>query len=493
VTSATRAPAPTTIVFGTDGWRARIADEFTYENVRRCADGVAAYVVERGETAKGVVIAYDRRFSSEYFAMAAAEILLAHDIPVAFGVHAVPTQMCSFEVVERGAAAGIVITASHNPWVDNGFKVKAPTGAAAGADILGVIERRLAANGGVDLERRPFADAEAAGLVERFDPYEGYERFVRRTVDLDALRDADMSILVDPMWGAGSGWLSRLLAGGRIRVDEIHQERNPYFGGVNPEPIRPNIDETLGRLAGGGYDLGLMLDGDADRAGAADERGTFIHQLQVTGLLMYYLAEHRGWRDPVVVSVNNTSMAARLGEHYGITTYETPVGFKFIGPKMIETGAMMGGEESGGFGFGMHLPERDGVYADLMLLDLFMRERAAGRWPVSRAIEHFHELAGPSFYLRIDVHVERAAYPETKRRLLVDLAAAPPTELAGEPIARTVPLETGDGFKFFLADGSWLLIRTSGTEPLVRVYTEATSADLRDALLVAGERLVRGS
>jgi phosphomannomutase len=486
-------PSPTTIVFGTDGWRARIADEFTYDNVRRCADGVAAYVVERGETARGVVVAYDRRFSSEFFAMAASEILLAHDIPVAFAAHAVPTQMSSYEVVERGSAAGIVITASHNPWVDNGFKVKAPTGAAAGADILGAIERRLAANGGVGLDRRPFADAEAAGLVERFDPYDGYERFVRRTVDLDALRDADMSILVDPMWGAGSGWLSRLLAGGRIRVDEIHQERNPFFGGVNPEPIRPNIDEALARLAGGGYDLGLLLDGDADRAGAADERGTFLHQLQVTGLLMYYLAEHRGWRDPVVVSVNNTSMAARLGEHYGITTHETPVGFKFIGPKMIETGAMMGAEESGGFGFGMHLPERDGVYADLMLLDLFMREQAAGRWPVSRAVEVFHELAGPSFYLRIDVHVERAAYAETKRRLLVDLAAAPPAELGGEPIARTVPLDTGDGFKFFLADGSWLLIRASGTEPLVRIYTEATAAELRDALLAAGERLVRGS
>ena len=471
----------------------RIADEFTYENVRRCADGVAAYVVERGETAKGVVVAYDRRFSSEHFAMAAAEILLAHDIPVAFAVHAVPTQMSSYEVVERGSAAGIVITASHNPWVDNGFKVKAPTGAAAGADILGVIERRLAVNGGIGLDRRPFADAEAAGLVERFDPYDGYERFVRRTVDLDALRDADMSVLVDPMWGAGSGWLSRLLAGGRIRVDEIHQERNPYFGGVNPEPIRPNIDEALGRLAGGGYDLGLLLDGDADRAGAADERGTFLHQLEVTGLLMYYLAEHRAWRDPVVVSVNNTSMAARLGGHYGITTHETPVGFKFIGPRMIETGAMMGAEESGGFGFGMHLPERDGVYADLLVLDLFMRERAAGRWPVSRAVELFHELAGPSFYLRIDVHIERAAYAETKRRLLVDLAAEPPTELAGESIARTVPLDTGDGFKFFLADGSWLLIRASGTEPLVRIYTEATSADVRDALLAAGERLVRGS
>ncbi len=487
------APEPTTIVFGTDGWRARIADEFTFDAVRRCADGVASYVVGRGEVAKGVVIAYDRRFASEHFAAAAAEILLAHDIPVAFADHAVPTQMSSFEVIQRGAAAGIVITASHNPWVDNGFKVKAPTGAAAGADILGVIEARLAANGTEAIARRPFADAEAAGLVERFDPFEGYERFVRRTVDLDALRAADLSVLVDPMWGAGSGWISRLLSGGRIRVTEIHQERNPYFGGVNPEPIRPNIDEALSLMAAGGYDLGLLLDGDADRAGAMDERGTFIHQLQVTGLLMYYLAEHRGWRDPVVVSVNNTSMAARLGEHFGIPTYETPVGFKFIGPKMIETGAMMGAEESGGFGFGMHLPERDGVYADLLLLDLFLRERGAGRWPVSEAIARFHELAGPSWYLRVDIHVERARYAETKRRLLVDLRDQPPTELGGLSVIRTVPLDTADGFKFWVADGSWLLIRASGTEPLVRVYTEATSEVTREALLVAGERLVRGS
>jgi phosphomannomutase len=488
----TSAPAPTSIVFGTDGWRARIADEFTFENVRRCADGVAQYVVDRGETAKGVVVAYDRRFASEHFAAAVAEVLLARDIPVALATGAVPTQMSSYEVVQRGAAAGIVITASHNPWVDNGFKVKAPTGAAAGADILSVIESRLAENGSARIDRRPLEDAEASGLVERFDPFEGYERFVRRTVDVDALKAADMRILIDPLWGAGAGWISRLLSGGRIDVHEIHLERNPYFGGVNPEPIRPNVDEALALLAGGGYDLGLLLDGDADRAGAADERGTFIHQLQVTGLLMYYLAEHRGWRDPVVVSVNNTSMAARLGAHYGIETYETPVGFKFIGPKMIETGAMMGAEESGGFGFGMHLPERDGIYADLLLLDLFLRERAAGRWPVSSAIERFHELAGPSWYLRIDVHVERSAYPETKRRLLVDLAAQAPVELAGEAIARTMPLDTGDGFKFFLADGSWLLIRASGTEPLVRVYTEATSAELRDTLLVAGEDLVRG-
>jgi phosphomannomutase len=493
VTSSAAAPAATTIVFGTDGWRARVADEFTFDNVRRCADGVARYVVDRGEQANGVVIAYDRRFASEHFAMAAAEVVLAQGIPVAFSERAVPTQMSSYEVVQRKAAAGIVITASHNPWTDNGFKVKAPTGSAAGPEILAVLEQQIARNGGTVIERRPFADAEAAGLVERFDPFPGYEAFVRETLDLDSLRAADFHVLVEPMWGAGAGWISRLLEGGRIRVTEIHQERNPFFGGVNPEPIRPNIDESLRMLEGGGYDLGLMLDGDADRAGAADERGTFIHQLQVTGLLVYYLAEHRGLRQPVVVSVNNTSMAGRLGERYGLEVHETSVGFKYIGPRMIETGAMMGGEESGGFGFGMHLPERDGIYADLLLLDLFLRERARGVWPASRILERFHEIAGPSFYRRIDVHVDRTEYDDVKRRLLVELREKAPTELAGQAVTRTVPLTTNDGFKFFVADGSWLLVRTSGTEPLVRVYTEATSEATREAMLRAGEALVRGT
>jgi phosphomannomutase len=488
----TDAPAKPPIVFGTDGWRARIAEDFTFENVRRCADGVAHYVIEKGEQAKGVVVAYDRRFASEHFAQAAAEVLLGHDIPVAFSSQAVPTQMSSYEVVQRGAAAGVVITASHNPWTDNGFKVKSPQGSAGGPDMLAVIERRLAENADHEPRRRPFADAEAAGLVERFDPYEGYEQYVRRTVDLDELRAADHDVLVDPMWGSGAGWLSRLLGGGRLRVREIHLERNPYFGGVNPEPIRPNVDEALRRIVDEGHELGLLLDGDADRAGAADEQGNFIHQLEVTGLLMYYLAEHRGLRDPVVVSVNNTSMAARIGKHYGIEVHESPVGYKYIGPLMIETGAMMGAEESGGYGFGMHLPERDGIYADLLLLDLFLKEMARGNWPVSRAVEQFHELAGPSFYRRIDVHVDRAVYADTKRRLLEGLLTSPPRDIAGAPVTRTQPLDTKDGFKFFVDDGSWLLIRTSGTEPLVRVYTEASSMEAREALVHAGEKLVRG-
>jgi phosphomannomutase len=484
---------PTRIVFGTDGWRARIADDYTFENVRRCAQAVAEYVAARGEQARGIVIAYDRRFASEHFAAAAAEVIVAHEIPIAIASQAVPTQMSSFEVVQRGSAAGIVITASHNPWTDNGFKVKAPTGGAAGPEMLSAIEALIAAGAGKAIPRRPLADAEAAGLVERIDPFAGYEAFIRPNVDLARLKDADVRLLVDPLFGSGAGWIPRLLSGGRVRVTEIHSERNPYFGGVNPEPIPPNVDEALARLAGGGFDLGLFLDGDADRSGLADERGTFISTLQIFGLLTYYLAEHRGLKAPVVKTVNETSMAERLGQRYGVPVYETPVGFKYVGPKMIETGAMMGGEESGGFGFGMHLPERDGIFTDLMLLDLFVCEKAAGRWPASKAIALFHEIAGPSSYRRVDIHFDRATYPALKERLLDELPERAPAALAGRPVVRTQPLSTNDGAKFFADDGSWLLVRFSGTEPLVRVYTEAASSAAVDANLATGERIVRGS
>ncbi len=491
MSATSAATEPTRIVFGTDGWRAKIADDYTFANVRRCAQAVAEYVVERGDRTRGIVFAYDRRFASEHFATAAAEVVLAHDIPIVFASQAVPTQMSSFEVVQRRAAAGIVITASHNPWTDNGFKVKSPEGASAGPEMLAAIEARIAAGDPKAIETRPFADAEAAGLVERYDPFEAYREFIGRNLDLDRLRAADLDLLIDPMYGAGATWMPRLLAGGRIRVREIHSERNPYFGGINPEPIPPNVNEALAAIVAGRADLGLFLDGDADRAGAADERGSFITTLQIFALLMYYLAEHRGLRQPVVKTVNETSMAERLGEHFGIEVYEVPVGFKYVGPKMIETGAMMGGEESGGFGFGMHLPERDGIFADLMLLDLFLREKEAGRWPVSKAMAHLHEIAGPSSYQRLDVHFDRTVYPALKDRLLVELPQKAPTELAGSPVVRTQTLSTNDGFKFFAADGSWLLVRFSGTEPLVRVYTEAVSPAAVEANLAVGEKIVR--
>ncbi len=342
-------------------------------------------------------------------------MLLAHDIPVSIASEPIPTQMTSYEVVEHGFACGVMITASHNPWTDNGFKVKSPTGAAAGPEILATLERTIRDGAGTPPPRRPYADALAAGKVELFDPFEGYRRFLERSLDLEPLRAADLRVLVDPMWGSGAGWIPRLLAGGRIQVTEIHSERNPWFGGVNPEPIRPNIDEALALLAAGGYDLGLLLDGDADRAGAADEQGD-VHpparghgpaHVPPAGAPRHATSR---WSRPST----RPSMVFRLGEMYGVPVHETSVGFKFVGPKMIETGAMMGGEESGGYGFGMHLPERDGIYADLMLLDLFIREKAAGRWPVSAAVAHMHDIAGPSFYLRRDVHADRAAYPALK-------------------------------------------------------------------------------
>jgi phosphomannomutase len=487
------APEPTRIVFGTDGWRAKTADEYTFVNVRRCAQAVAEYVVAHGDQSKGIVIAYDRRFASEHFAAAAAEVILAHDIPIAIASQAVPTQMSSFEVVQRHSAAGVVITASHNPWTDNGFKIKSPTGAADGPEMLTDIEGRIAAGAGRQIAGRPLADAEAAGMVDRYDPFEAYRKFIGTNLDLERLRAADLDLLVEPLYGAGAGWIPRILAGGKIRITEVHSERNPYFGGVNPEPIPPNVDETLARLAGGGFDLGLLLDGDADRSGLADERGTFISTLQIFGLLMYYLAEHRGLRAPVVKTVNETSMAERLGERYGVAVHEVPVGFKYVGPKMIETGAMMGGEESGGFGFGMHLPERDGIFTDLLLLDLFLREKEVGRWPASKAIAWLHEIAGPSSYRRVDLHVDRATYPALKTRLLAELPDRAPAELAGRPVVRTQTLTTNDGFKFFADDGSWLLIRFSGTEPLVRVYTEASSTAAVDSNLAQGERIVKGA
>ena len=268
-------------------------------------------------------------------------------------------------------------------------------------------------------------------------------------------------------------------------------ERNPFFGGVNPEPIRPNVDEALRRIVDEGHELGLLLDGDADRAGAADEQGNFIHQLEVTGLLMYYLAEHRGLRDPVVVSVNNTSMAARIGKHYGIEVFESPVGYKFIGPMMIETGAMMGAEESGGYGSGCTCPSGTASTRDLLLLDLFLKEMGRGVWPPSKAVAQFHELAGRrstagSTSMSIDRSTRRrsagCSRASSRRRRRPSSA-----HRSFDPAA-----STGDGVKLFVQDGSWLLIRTSGTEPLVRVYTEATSAEACDALVEAGETLVRG-
>ena len=482
--------ARSAIKFGTDGWRAGTADEYTFDAVRVCAQAVAEWVRKSGDADRGIVVGFDRRFRSEHFAAAAAEVVAAHGIHVFLASAASPTQSFSYATMKKKAKAGIVITASHNPWTDNGFKVKEETGSAASPALITQLEaiiHPLESHPG-DVKRMTFDDAKAKGLIEVFDPAPDYLARVAELFDLDAFRSAGYTIVCEPLYGSASGYFPRLLGGGKTRIVELHSERNPYFGGVNPEPIPPNIDEFLARIPKENADVGLAVDGDADRAGLADEKGTFVTTLTVYALLMWYLIEVRKLRKPVVKTVNMTSMIDRLGEKYGVPVYEVPVGFKYIGPKMQETGAMMGGEESGGFGFAMHLPERDGIVADLFLLDFMLRTRKKP----SQLIAELMDLAGPSFYLRRDLHRDAATYGQEKLKIMSRLDEARPGVLAGHTVKRVVPLDTKDGVKFFVDDGSWLLVRLSGTEPLVRVYAETRAKDEIKPMLDAGERMVLG-
>ncbi len=476
----------TKIKFGTDGWRAAIGEDFTFHNVRRCARAVAEYLEETGTAGRGVVVCHDRRFASEHFARACVEVLAAHGIRSFTPPEAVPTQVGSFFTRELGAGAGIVITASHNPWTDNGFKVKADAGGAAPPEMLSAIEATMDRHPDDELPpRRDHADAVAAGLVEMFDPFPRFRDQLASIVDIERIRAADKRVLVEPLYGSGAGWFTRLLDGGCLTIRELHTERNPYFGGVNPEPIRPNIDAWLEEIPRWGADIGIAFDGDADRVGMATEQGVFVNQLQVYGLLYWYLLDVRGQIGPAVYTVTTTSMAPRLAEIYGTQAYETGVGFKFVGPKMTETNAVIGGEESGGFGFGMHIPERDGLASGLFLLDLWLSKGKQA----SEVLAELQALAGPSYYDRIDIRFAREGYDAVKRSMLARLENEAPAQLAGGAVTRRVALNTGDGFKFYRDDGSWLLIRFSGTEALLRVYAEARSPQDLDALLAEGRRI----
>jgi phosphomannomutase len=476
----------TKIKFGTDGWRAAIAEDFTFHNVRRCARGVAEHLLAEGKTDRGVVVCHDRRFASEYFARACVEVLAAHGIRSFTPPDAVPTQVGSFFTRELGAGAGIVITASHNPWTDNGFKVKADTGGAGAPEMLAAIEATMDAHPEDELPpRREYADAVAAGLVETFDPYPRFQQQLASIVDLERIRAAERRVLVEPMYGSGAGWFTRLLGDGSLTIRELHTERNPFFGGVNPEPIRPNIDAWLDEIPRWGADIGIAFDGDADRVGMATEEGVFVNQLQVYGLLYWYLLDVRKQVGPAVYTVTSTSMAPRLAEIYGTQAYETGVGFKFVGPKMTETHAVIGGEESGGFGFGMHIPERDGLASGLFLLDLWLTKAKKA----SEVLAELQALAGPSYYNRIDIRFAREGYDAVKADTLARLEHEAPETLAGRAVVRRQALDTGDGFKFYRDDGAWLLIRFSGTEALLRIYVEARSPADVDALLEEGRRI----
>jgi len=479
------------IQFGTDGWRAGIADAYSFDAVRVCAQSVAEWVQKSGDADRGIVIGFDRRFRSEHFAAAAAEVVAAHGIHVFLASAASPTQSFSYATMRKKAKAGIVITASHNPWTDNGFKVKEESGSAASPAVITELEKIIhpLESHPQDVKRMKFDDAKAKGLVEIFDPAPDYLERVAQLFDLEAFKAAGYTIVCEPLFGSAAGYFPRLLGGGKTKIIELHAERNPFFGGVNPEPIPPNIDEFLARIPKENADVGLAVDGDADRAGLADEKGNFVTTLTLYALLMWYLLEVRKLRKPVVKTVNMSAMVDRLGEKYGVPVYEVPVGFKYIAPKMIETGAMMGGEESGGFGFAMHLPERDGIVADLFFLDFMLKTKKKP----SQLIAELMDMAGPSFYLRRDLHQDGNTYTQKKVEIMKRLDSERPKELAGHTVKNTVFLDTKDGVKFFVDDGSWLLVRLSGTEPLVRVYAETRKPNELKPMLDAGQRMVDGA
>jgi phosphomannomutase len=470
------------IKFGTDGWRGVIAEEYTFDNVRRCAQGFANYMLEQGNQGKWLLVGHDKRFSSEHFAAAVAEVLVGNGFKVHLTDGATPTPVIAYSIVNMNAAGGVNITASHNPGTDNGFKVRNHTGGAIDPEGLKRIEASIPDDLN-DVKRKPYSQAEAASEIVKFDAATPYIEHLTRDglIDLQPLKDAGLTVMVDSMWGNGAGYFPRLLSGGKTKVIEIHNTRNPVFPEMKrPEPIPPNIDVGLKATVDNHADVLLITDGDADRCGIGDEKGGFINQLRVFGLLAYYMLEVLGKRGAIVKTLSTTTMLNKLGQIYNVPVYETGVGFKYVAPKMTETDALIGGEESGGYAFRGNVPERDGILAGLYMLDLMVRLK---KTPTELLKLLFEKVGGEYYYDRIDRPFSGSH--EDRKKLIL---AANPKTIGG---LKVTGLNTTDGFQFKLEDGGWMLIRFSGTEPIIRVYTETLHADkvqaiLQDGLKVAG-------
>ncbi|MES0359460.1 MAG: phosphoglucomutase/phosphomannomutase family protein [Anaerolineales bacterium] len=465
------------IRFGTDGWRAVIAEEYTFNNVRRYAQGFSDYLISQGYQGEWVVIGYDKRFHSENFAAACAEVLVANNLRVHLTQEATPTPVISFSVVDKGAVGAINITASHNPPSDNGFKVRNRFGGAIAPEGLTDIEKRIP-DSLEAVKRVDFSTASSDGRIVLFDPKPVYIEQIHNLIDLEPIKSAGLTVLVDPMWGCGADWFSQLLNGGTTKVVEIHNTRNPSFPEMTrPEPIPPNVDVGLAETRKQKADILIITDGDADRLGVGDENGEFIDQLRVYGLLAYYLLEVRGERGPIVKTLSTTDMLKKLGKIYDVPVIETGVGFKYVAPAMLEHDALIGGEESGGYAFHGHVPERDGILAGLYILDMMVKLQSKP----SQLIDLLFDKVGSHYYDRIDTRFTGDSQSRRERIL-----EANPETIGG---LKVTGLNTKDGFKFSLGDYGWLLIRFSGTEPIIRVYTETTERDRVQAILEDGLRV----
>lgn len=469
---------PTKIKFGTDGWRGHVAEDYTFESVRRCSQGFASYLIEEGHAGEWVIVGHDKRYRGEDFAVAVAEVLAGNGLKVYLTDDASPTPVISYSVVAKNAVGAVNVTASHNPSTDNGFKVRDSLGGAIDPDGLTKIEA-LIPDDIADVKIKKMEKAEADGTIVYFDSTIDYIAHIKKLIDLQPIKDAGLTVVVDAMWGNGAGWFSGLLNGGATKIIEIHNERNPIFPEMKrPEPIPPNVDVGLQAAKDNNADIFLVNDGDADRVGFGDENGEFIDQLRSYGLLAYYLLEVRGERGTIVKTLSTTTMLNKLGKVYDVPVVETGVGFKYVAPKFLETNALIGGEESGGYAFRGNVPERDGILAGLYMLDLLVR---TGKKPTELLADLFEKVGGEHFYNRIDTPFEG----DKQEKIDLILAANPKT-LGGLKVTKLV---TVDGFQFHLEDGGWMLIRFSGTEPIIRVYCETMHEDKVDGILQDGLKI----
>ncbi len=469
------------IKFGTDGWRGVISRDFTFENVRWVAQAVVDYLAKEGLDGRGLIVGYDRRFLSREYAEEVASVAAANGVRTFISSRFSPTPAISWAVKERGLGGGIMVTASHNPPRYNGLKFKESFGGSALPETTRIVERLLKerqAKGEAPLFI-PFDKGIAEGLITPFDPMKNYLRQLRSFVDLDKIRGSGLRVAVDPMHGAGAGFTKAILEEAGLEVKEIRSEENPSFGGVNPEPIDRNLAKLMSMVRDEGYDVGLATDGDADRIGAVDGRGKFFNSHRILTLLMRHLIERKGMKGDVVKTVSATRMVDLLAEKYGIKVYETPIGFKHVCKRMLEGGILLGGEESGGIGITSHIPERDGILAGLLLVEIM----AVNGKRLEEVLEDvFRELGREFHYDRLDLEVEEDM--EGIRKMLEDFH---PSSIAGVAVSFE---NRRDGTKFIMEDGSWLLIRASGTEPVLRIYAEASSPEEVKDLLEEGRKAV---
>lgn len=462
------------ITFGTDGWRGIIAEDYTFENVEKVALATSQFIKNHPKIRNGIVLGGDARFDSQDFAERAAQVIASQGIKVWLADKIVSTPMVSLGIVKKKAAGGVMITASHNPPQWNGFKIKADFGGSAIPSDIKKVEKYLdrILNSNKSVKKVSVELLKKDGLVTSIDLHSLYYSDIRKKIDFDLIKNSKMKIAYDVMFGSGIGVMKKLLP----EVYCIHDEHNPGFRGIPPEPLAKNLAEFIPLIRKEKYDIGLVTDGDADRLGAVDENGNFVSTQIIIPLLLKYLFELKKKHGAVVKTVSVSDIVSRMTQKYGLKLYERPVGFKYVTELMISENILIGGEESGGIGTSLHIPERDGVFNCLLLCEyLAMRHMTLGK-----AVEEIYQEFGRVYYDRIDYHTT-----EDRKKLILAKCNSGLKTIAGLNVQS---VETLDGYKFRV-DGGWLLVRASGTEPILRFYAEADTKSKVKKLLHAAVTL----